>query len=95
MCEARGEQGIQEPTVGKTVCPRPATGGIYSASGGVKEHLCVCVCVHVCRSEYQQLLWGCVLRGSHAQVPLNGKTEGPGPATGQSVCLSPASGGVR
>lgn len=59
------------------------------------KNICTCVCMHVSSSEYQQLPWGCVPRASHAQVPPAGETEDPGPATGQSVCLRPATGGFR
>lgn len=90
--EARGDRGIQEAAPGKTGCPRPATGGSYSTWGGVEDHVSVCMCVHMYRAVYQQLLWGCVPRGLHAQMPPNVQMEGPGPATERSMYLRPAAG---
>lgn len=51
--------------------------------------------MHVCRSQHQQLPWGCVPMGAPAQVPPNGKMESPGPATGKSVYIRPGTGGLR
>lgn len=52
-----------------------------------------CMSVHVyvcaCKSEYQQLPWGCVPEGSRAQVPPNGEIKSPRPPTVYSVRLRP------
>lgn len=44
-------------------------------------HFCVCVCVCVDRFVYQQLEWGCELKGSCVCVPApEDKSEDSGPA---------------
>lgn len=51
--------------------------------------------LHLCDNLYQQLEWGCHLRGLYVQVPASGETGIQGSATVQTEHLSPVAGGIN